>query len=348
MNKYKILVIGTSSRTRGGVSSVINAYKQTDFWQKWNIIWIESHIDKNIFFKLGYFFNAVLIFLFHILSAKLVHVHLSEPVSAFRKLFFIIIAKLFGKKLIVHFHSFSPDTTLYSNISFIYKYIFYSADRIVVLSNYWKKEMNIKWPSLSSKIVVIYNPCTLVNKSDLPKENIILFAGTLNNRKGFQDLLASFALIYHKYPSWHLVFAGNGQINTGKEIAKALNISDRTHFVGWVESEEKELLFQKASIFCLPSYAEGFPMAVLDAFSYSLPVITTPVGGIPDILTNSVNALIFEPGDIDTLSIQLMLCIDDSNLRHSLANASYELANTLFNLHSISCEVNSLYFDLLS
>ncbi|AUD06889.1 hypothetical protein CWM47_36635 [Spirosoma pollinicola] len=62
-------------------------------------------------------------------------------------------------------------------------------------------------------------------------------------------------------------------------------------------------------------------MAVLDSFSFGLPVITTPVGGIPDMLTNSVNALIFEAGDVGALSKCLERCMNDSHFRHSLSDS---------------------------
>lgn len=76
-------------------------------------------------------------------------------------------------------------------------------------------------------------------------------------------------------------------------------------FLGWVSGEAKDNAFKEAMIFCLPSYAEGFPMSVLDAWSYGLPVITTPVGGIPDVAQDGVNMLLFNPGDIDMLAKQM-------------------------------------------
>lgn len=348
MKKMKVLVIATSSRTRGGITAVINAYRQTSFWGNWNIIWIETHIDKSHFTKLFYFLRAFVQFLIHIRTTDLVHLHFSEPVSAIRKIPFIVIINLLNKKLIVHFHSFSTKTTIYSKFSSVYKYIFSNADRVILLSEYWREELTKKWPELDCKSDILYNPCLSVDYIEEKKENIILYAGTLNSRKGYSDLLNAFALITFEYPSWKLVFAGNGEIRKAQHLAHDLHIESKTHFLGWLNGDEKRDIFQKASIFCLPSYAEGFPMSVLDAFSFGLPIITTPVGGIPDVLTDSVNALIFNQGDIKSMSLCLKRLIDDSVLRHKMANTSIEFANTSFNIETITEKLHNMYLNTIN
>ena len=87
-------------------------------------------------------------------------------------------------------------------------------------------------------------------------------------------------------------------------------------------------------------------MAVLDAFAYGLPVITTPVGGIPDIAVDGQNMLLFNPGDIDGLSEQMSQLISDANLRDKLSKASLQLANTTFNISTINRQIGELYFSL--
>lgn len=68
-------------------------------------------------------------------------------------------AKLFGKKVIVHFHAFSPDTTINSKHKGVYKYLFGKADCVIVLSQLWKKYVNDAF-DLGDKVRVVYNPCT--------------------------------------------------------------------------------------------------------------------------------------------------------------------------------------------
>lgn len=87
----------------------------------------------------------------------------------------------------------------------------------------------------------------------------------------------------------------------------------------------------------------SFPMAVLDAWAYGLPVVTTPVGGVPDVAVDGENMLLFEPGDIDKLSEQLELIISDATLRERLSEESKKLALEKFNLNTVTEEVAKLY-----
>ena len=348
MKKYKVITVATSSRTRGGITSVINAYRQTTLWTDWNMVWIETHIDRSKAEKLWIVTKALFAFLFQVPSADLIHLHFSEPVSAIRKMPFVFLTKLFRKKLIVHFHAFSTDSTIHGRFSFVYEYIFKSADKIIVLTNYWKVEIASRWPSRTDRLRVIYNPCIRVEPMPVERQKSILFAGTVNQRKGCQDLIRAFAAVKRNHPDWRLVFAGNGEIGPARQLAESLLIETNVDFLGWVSGTRKEMAFRRSSIFCLPSYAEGLPMAMLDAFSYGLPVITTPVGGIPDLLTDRQNALMFQPGDITALSDCLSSCIADRTVRDALAESSTRLAATKLSLETITREVDCLYRELLT
>jgi glycosyltransferase involved in cell wall biosynthesis len=93
----------------------------------------------------------------------------------------------------------------------------------------------------------------------------------------------------------------------------------------------------------LPSYAEGFPMAVLDAWAYGLPVITTPVGGIPDVAIDGSNMLLFNPGDLQSLSEKLEIMISDAAMRDRISKASLEFSLNQFSLNAIVNDLESIY-----
>ena len=228
-------------------------------------------------------------------------------------------------------------------MAFLYRYLFTNADIVIVLSKYWFNEVN-KIFHLGEKVKVIYNPCTAKWTSDkYMKRNQILFAGTLNARKGYQDMIKAFAKIATKYPDWKIIFAGNGEIDQGKSLAKSLNIVGQVVFLGWVNGKEKDEAFKESDFFCLPSYAEGFPMAVLDAWAYGLPVITTPVGGIPDVAKDGENMLLFFPGDINKLGEQMEKLIIDGELRKYISSRSLILYKTIFNIDIINKQIENLY-----
>lgn len=342
----KVLVIAPDRKTRGGITTVIKSYEKMELWQKWNCYWIGTYVDKNSALKIFYFLKGFFLFLFLLPQCKLVHIHLSEPISAIRKSIFFYIAKLFHKPIILHFHAFSPKTTILGKRKNLYKNLFQRADIIIVLSAFWKDQINelINFPN---KIKVVYNPCSVVeNRFSYNKKKYILYAGTLNQRKGYVDLITACSKIFSNFSDWKLILAGNGEIKKGLALAKQLDISNQLVFTDWVSGKEKEKLFQQASIFCLPSYAEGFPMAVIDAWSYGLPVVTTSVGGLPDILKHGENAMVFNSGDINALTENLEELMKNVKLREKLSQASLHLSHGLFNIEIISKQLDELYSSL--
>ena len=339
----KVLVIAPSRKTRGGITSVVKAYENTKEWNKFNCFWIESQIDKNIFLKLFYFIKSLFIYVVKLPQYTVVHIHCSEPVSVLRKSLFFLVARLLNKKTIVHLHSFSPDTSINSKYSKLYKWIFTNADKVIVLSEYWRQEVEKSCGKLNS-ISVVYNPCTKLIKKNI-EEKYILFAGTLNGRKGYSDLIKAFANIKDR-KGWKLVFAGNGEIPNARAKSLELGINSEVEFLGWIDKEQKESVFSKAGVFCLPSYAEGFPMAVIDAVSYGIPVLTTPVGGILDLFQNQISALIFNPGDVASLSKAIEKIISHKDLRELLSKNATKLAEDNFIIEKVMKDIGKIYENL--
>ena len=87
-------------------------------------------------------------------------------------------------------------------------------------------------------------------------------------------------------------------------------------------------------------------MAVLDAWAYGLPVITTPVGGIPDIAEDGKNLLLFNSGDVNTLASQMEKFICNEELRKQLSDESIHLAKTIFNEQTINKQLTRIYQEL--
>ncbi len=346
---HKILIVATSRKTRGGITAVVNTHMKGEQWEKYHCKWIESHIDRGGTQKIFYFVKSAFQFLFIIPFYDLVHIHVATYSSLIRKSYFFFIAKLFRKKIIIHFHSSTPDVIFEESNKKMYRYIFSKSDLVLVLSDQWK-EWVYEALGVRNNVSVLHNSVpspVLENKDIQQRDKSILFAGTIIDRKGYRDLIKAFAIVAPANKDWTLIFAGNGEIEKGIELASSLNISEQVVFKGWVSGNEKDHLFRTSSIFCLSSYSEGFPMAVLDAWAYHLPVICTPVGGLPDIVENKVNALVYPAGDIQKLAEAIDLLIKDEALRRQISNESYKLSKTIFNLDAINKQLGSIYEELL-
>ena len=339
----KVLVVSTSRKTKGGITAVLKLYEQSQMWQDYHCHWIGTHRDGNRLRKLWYFGTAVIQFVFLLPFYDIVHIHFSLINSARRKYPFFKLAKAFGKKIVIHLHCGSQIDDIWNDI---YQYMFDNCDRGILLSESLKQNVE-KHIGKSDKLRVVYNPCPIISyKSHFEKQNIILFSGTLYEGKGYKDLIGAFAKIAMRHPDWKIVLAGNGEIEQASSLASELGISDQVVLLGWVSGEKKHKAFSEAKALCLPSYAEGFPMAVLDAWAYGLPVITTPVGGIPDVARDGENLLLFKPGDIDGLASCLERIIDSKEVRVKLGKESRLLAKTVFNLETITNKLATLYKEL--
>ncbi|MBR6893100.1 MAG: glycosyltransferase family 4 protein [Bacteroidaceae bacterium] len=342
----RVLVVATSRKTRGGITSVVKAHEAGAQWSKYHCRWIQTHVDKGILWKFIYAIRGFVEYLTFLPGADIVHIHVSEPPSALRKLVFFRLAKWLGKKIVMHFHSFSSATTINGPYSLLYRKLFCGADVVVVLSNYWKEVVDEKF-HLGDRIKVIYNPCpTITYAQKYEKTNSILYAGTLNQRKGYADLINAFAKVAPKHPDWKIALSGNGEVQKARVLARELGIENQVELLGWISGENKDKAYKQASVFCLPSYAEGFPMAVLDAWAYRLPVVTTPVGGISDVAIDGENMLLFNPSDIDTLAEKLDLIMNDGALREKLSASSAKMASEKFNLNTVTKQVANIYESL--
>ena len=342
-----ILVLATSRKSHGGISSVVMAHERGEQWKDMGCHWVVTHRSGSKVLKMWYFVTGMISFLVRVPFCKLVHIHTSEPPSAKRKRIFMHIAKIMGKKVIVHFHAFDTASTICSSSQSVYRYLFSNADVVIALSPTWKRAINEVF-ALGDKVQVLYNPCPIIpiSKLDVVKKKQILSAGVINARKGYKDLIMGFSKIANYHHDWYLVFAGSGEIGEGKILAKELGIEKQVEFLGWVAGTDKDRVFRETSVFCLPSYAEGFPMAVLDAWAYNLPVVATPVGGLPDIVKDGEDCLLFTPGDSDQLAEQLERMITDSELREKIIRASRKMAEKVFNENVINRQLAEIYASL--
>lgn len=336
----RVLVVSTSQNTRGGITAVLKLYEQSEMWRKYRCKWIGTHRDGNNARKMWYYLRACIQYVFLLPFYDIVHFHFSLPTTAKRKYPLFKLAKVLGKKIVIHLHCGSQIDDKWN---YRYQYMFENCDCGILLSESLKKKVE-EYIGKSNKLKVVYNPCPIItNVNNYEKKNAILFSGTLYEGKGYKDLIQAFSKIAKEYPEWKVVLAGNGEVEQARALASKLGITGQVELLGWVSGETKHKAFCKAKALCLPSYAEGFPMAVLDAWAYGLPVITTPVGGIPDVAKDGENVLLFNPGDINKLSECLERIISDDDLRDKISKESSKLAVTTFNVNAICKQIGGLY-----
>lgn len=340
----KVLVVATSGKTRGGIASVVNGYMKGYIWQKYSCRWIETQIDRNVFFKLLYLVRAYVEFFIFIPFYDIVHFHTVPGNCTTIHLPLLRLAVFYKKKVIVHLHIGDQLHNYCDDKKF--REVLDRADMLIAISKMASMVLEDVY-KIDSQVRVLYNASPVVNdKGDAGKEKIILVAGILDKNKAYDIILKAFAFVSKEFRDWKLVFAGNGDVDKAGDIARNLKISESVVFTGWLNGEEKAALFKKAEIYCLASYMEGFPVSVLEAWKYILPVICTTAGGLSDVVVDGFNAMVFDRGDISGLAEKMRLLMSDTDLRSSIAANSFDLVNELFSMDEILRQLDVIYTDL--
>lgn len=319
MSKKSVLMIGSGRKVRGGIASVITAYTKNAVWGEFNCRWLETHSDINNGTKIWVALLALMKAPFLMSRSDMVHIHTASDVSMYRKTIFLTIAMVLRKKVIIHLHAADDDSLFGRPLFYVARHVFSHADLVVVLSEYWDKLVHTISPDAHT--CIIPNPCDIqyaATKKATDGNNTILFAGKLEARKGFTDLIEAMPKVLSRVADAKLILAGHGEIELGQAIASRLGINSSVFFPGWLAGAEKESIFKESSVFCLPSHKEGVPMAMLDAVGYGLPIIVTPVGGIPDIIENGFNGLLVSPGDKNAIADAIVSVLTDTELSQKL------------------------------
>lgn len=153
----------------------------------------------------------------------------------------------------------------------------------------------------------------------------VMFLGSLGQRKGIYDLLRATALLRSQVDVF-LVCAGREDAQGDQariaRLSGELGLNNAVSFVGNVYGEDKVRLLRGADVFVLPSYAENQPIALLETMATGLPVVTTPVGAVPEVIEDGANGFLVAPGDDRALADRLLTLLRDPDLRSRMGVAA--------------------------
>ena len=275
------------------------------------------------------------------------HLHVAAQTSILRKLPFVVMARLMRKPILLHIHAPSEESLFRKTRPWALRYLFRSATRVIALSQHWADLFAFYQPQ--AQIVVIPNPVRTFEAVTVEKEvpPVVLFVGKLEARKGYGDLLTAAAEVLPQFPTTQFWFAGHGELKAASERIKQLGIERSVRLLGWVSGTALEEIYPQASLLALPSYAEGVPMSVIEAMSHGVPVVCTPVGGVPDMIRDGENGLLVNPGDVRSLARQIGLLLRDPEAAAKLGYAGQRTVRERCSLEITSKALNTLYAEVL-
>ncbi|AXR06868.1 glycosyltransferase family 4 protein [Salinimonas sediminis] len=333
--KRKIFVVGTAQV--GGIDSVIKNLAIC-MGDNYTFKRIATHDAVSAPRKAMLFIRAFLqILYFSIVERKpIFHLHMSYNGSFWRKLIYTETIKLLGGKVVVHLHGSEFRDFIERSGRFttaLVNRLVKKADKFLVLSDYWADYIRSIVKKYShNKIEVLRNFALVENKNGLKKQaRNFLFVGAIIKRKGIYDLLNAL-----KYVSnIHLHVCGDGELEECERLVNELGIAEKVKFHGWIDGFKKVELMEVCEALILPSYNEGLPIVILEAMQLNTPIITTPVGGIPEVIKHKETGYLVEPGNIKEIVEAINVISTDTLVTENIAKNAKALYENEY-CHTIS------------
>lgn len=329
----QILFLGVSMKTKGGMTAVLVSYKKyiedMQFVPTWKL--------GNKFVKLWYAIQAIVRTWFVCTFNKniqIVHIHGAANASFYRCKIFINLAKKLGKKVILHEHA--ADFVEFYNSSEDKDGIsdtINKCDKLIVLSESWKKFF-ISIGISANKICVLNNivsPPDIKSAERVDDRLHLLYMGEISTRKGAFDLLNAIVAEKEYFKDKIFLRMGGNEVDGNiKGFIKDNCLEDFVSYEGWISGDKKIDCLNWEDVYILPSYNEGLPIAILEAMSYSHPIISTPVGGIPEIISNYKNGILVTPGNHTEIANAIKYYIDNKKEIKLQGENGYKVVKDFF------------------
>lgn len=343
----KIVMLSTSGT--GGIRSVTEGFQRDGVFDSWNVDLVHTARHGSLFIKFMEFVKAFFRVLKLIIQGQvgLLHCHVSMGTSFWRKSIFATLCRCFGIPVILHLHA-GRTKAFYDLLSSFSKCLvsqqLTAATTVLVLSETWR--------SFVLEVAPKANVVVLPNYVEVPKhikasrkgsQINVLFLGLIGENKGVYDLLPAFAEAVKNVPQLFLRIGGDGEVDKARALIHELGLEDHVECLGWVSGNAKNELLRDADIFVLPSYNEGLPVSILEAMSWGIPVITTTVGGIPDLVEDHVNGYLISPGDLSALQSLLEQLACDPAIRDRIGFAARESIQRQYSKEMVLPKLTALY-----
>ena len=348
MRSLHVCMIVPDRAVKGGIASVVNGYRGSALESRYRITYIESYRDGSKWDKLWKALKSYLAFrrLLKKDCPDLVHIHSSFGPSFYRKMPFILWSAARGIPVVNHIHGAEFDT-FYEKASEAKKRriqkVYGKCTRLAALSAEWAGRLSKIVPR--ERIDILENYCRIpAEPYNIGREpGQILFLGVLGDRKGCYDIPVVLEEVKKRFPNVRLVMAGDGETERVKKAFSDKGLTEHISFPGWVRGEQKERLLRESGIFFFPSYHEGMPMAVLEAMAYGMGIVTTSVGGIPQLIQDGRSGYLTAPGDVEAMEKALERLLADETHLAALGRAAREKAVSEYSLERHLDRLGEIY-----
>jgi glycosyltransferase involved in cell wall biosynthesis len=277
----------------------------------------------------------------------------SKGPSLYKDASIVFLLKLFGVKLIYHFHNKGVrkrQDKYFDNL--IYRFVFKNS-YVILLSGFLYPDIKKYVPE--DHVYYCHNGIADREIIHVEKENTtvveILFLSNLIESKGVYVLLEACKILQDKELDFHCTFVGGiGDISEQMFLSKLkeLNLVECVNYAGIKFGIEKDRVFANSDIFILPTFNDCFPLVLLEAMQYSIPVISTFEGGIQDIVDDGVTGYIVQQKNVEELVEKLEILIKNSELRQQMGKAGRLKYETEFTSETFEQRIHEILFQVVN
>lgn len=375
----KVLIVGPTPPEGsyiGGIGIMLKGITGNWSSKSTKLIYLNSETRQRDFSITGRFGFSTLKYSLVLLSRVLrkvkeerpdiIHFHSSWGAALLKDLLISLICKVcYSCKLVFHIHYADLNAILLPRSRFLkavqINLLYRCCDNVILMADLVQEGFLSIAPSIASRIrdrsVVLRNFTIISDKhrggpSDDYKR--ILFLGNIGRRKGAFDIIEACSVIRDQIEAQHVLLTFAGPFDSAevelefKNLIKKSGLTASCILPGSVLGQEKEQLFLDSDLFLLPSYAEGVPIAMLEAMSYGLPVIVSTEGGMPEVVINNEHGLLVSAGDISALSGAISMLIDNHERRVFMGNQGRKLIEREYSLNSYLERLDKVYQGLVA
>ncbi len=352
----RVLMVGMHlTRTRGGISTLTAGILTSSFKDVFDVTYIASQAeDMGKGGKLLLAAGAVLRFLWNCLirTPDLVYVHLGSNASLYREAIFILLGKLMRRRVVAHFHAGDIDEyypgQMWLGRNFI-RLALKACDSLIAVSN--ESARQLRGLTGRTKIFVIPNAIDTSAFGDADRTLTgpvkLLFVGAMGKLKGERDLVDAIAILKERGVDLRATFLGFGGERLSK-YCRERDVSALVEHVGPISLDDRIKFFAGADIFVLPTYAEAMPVSVIEAMAAGLPVISTTVGGIPELIDDGVDGLLLTPGDVRQLAEHIGTLAADADRRAVLGRKARAKARQQMDMTEYAAKLSEILAQAVS
>jgi glycosyltransferase involved in cell wall biosynthesis len=346
--KIHVLMLGPHYNCKGGIATVLRNYLEYQDNKDIDFDFLSVRGDSPRAIKLFQSIFGVFKLIIKLILKKydMIHMHPSENTGFFRYIPYYYVSRCFRNKVVMHMHGGSFNEFLEKLSKFFNKRIvkvLENSSKLICLSDFWEtyfNSINIWNTSVINNSVIVHQ----CNYYDSESKNIT-FLGFIEKRKGIYDLIEALKIIENEV-DFTLNVCGSGEEDLLKKKIADLSLSKRVIMHGWIGPEKKDELLKNTAIFILPSYNEGLPMCVLEAMSYGIPIISTPVGGIPELVKEE-NGILVTPGKCAEIAEAIKELWHNIEKRKEMSEKNYNLVNDEYSMKATFDKLLSVYKEVI-